>query len=55
MAKLAPAAAEAMQEMVASSIPLGRMGKKGDIALACVYLCRCDVIAAAHSMLVGPS
>lgn len=38
MAKLAPAAVEAMQEAVTSTIPLGRMGRKWDIAMACVYL-----------------
>lgn len=40
MAKLAPGpgGAAAMQEVVTSSIPLGRMGTKWDIAMACVYL-----------------
>jgi hypothetical protein len=27
-----------MEEVVTSAIPLGRMGQKGDIALACVFL-----------------
>ena len=38
MAKLAPAAAEQMAELVASHIPLGRMGRKWDIAQACLFL-----------------
>lgn len=38
MSKLAPGKAGQMAEAVLESIPLGRMGTKGDIALACVYL-----------------
>lgn len=39
MEKLAPGAADAVQAMTESHVPLGRMGDKADIALACVYLC----------------
>lgn len=39
MAKLAPGASEAeMERELAQTIPVGRMGEKSDIALACVYL-----------------
>jgi NAD(P)-dependent dehydrogenase (short-subunit alcohol dehydrogenase family) len=38
MSKLAPGKAGEMAAAVLDSIPLGRMGTKGDIALACVYL-----------------
>jgi NAD(P)-dependent dehydrogenase (short-subunit alcohol dehydrogenase family) len=38
MSKLAPGEEAAMQEVVTSAIPLGRMGEKADIALACVFL-----------------
>ena len=43
MTKLAPAGdegmSEAVKEMVAEVIPLGRMGSKADIGLAAVFLC----------------
>ena len=43
MTKLAPAgdasAAEAVKELVAEVIPLGRMGATADIGLAAVFLC----------------
>eukprot|EP00878_Enallax_costatus_P020564 GHUV01021744.1.p1 GENE.GHUV01021744.1~~GHUV01021744.1.p1 ORF type:complete len:177 (+),score=67.69 GHUV01021744.1:423-953(+) len=38
MSKLAPGEEGAMEEVVSSAVPLGRMGEKTDIALACVYL-----------------
>lgn len=38
MSKLAPADGKSMEDMVAASVPIGRMGQKGDIALTCVYL-----------------
>ncbi|KAK9804870.1 hypothetical protein WJX72_009287 [[Myrmecia] bisecta] len=38
MAKLAPGAEEAMEAEVARQIPVGRMGSKWDIAMACVFL-----------------
>lgn len=36
--KLAPGIAEKAQELVASRIPLGKMGRKWDIAIGCVFL-----------------
>lgn len=38
LAKLAPGSADAMKAAVTSTIPLGRMGRKWDIAMACVFL-----------------
>jgi NAD(P)-dependent dehydrogenase (short-subunit alcohol dehydrogenase family) len=38
MSKLAPGEEASMEQVVTSAIPLGRMGDKSDIALACVYL-----------------
>eukprot|EP00775_Hariotina_reticulata_P002430 gene2430-2734_t len=38
MSKLAPGEEGSMEQVVTSAIPLGRMGDKADIALACVYL-----------------
>jgi hypothetical protein len=43
MSKLAPGsdAAAAVLQKVNSSIPLGHMGRRWDIAMACLFLCRC--------------
>jgi NAD(P)-dependent dehydrogenase (short-subunit alcohol dehydrogenase family) len=38
MSKLAPGEESSMEQVVTSAVPLGRMGDKADIALACVYL-----------------
>jgi len=38
MSKLAPGHETDLQTAVVDSIPIGRMGSKADIALACVYL-----------------
>ncbi|KAF6254760.1 hypothetical protein COO60DRAFT_1538656 [Scenedesmus sp. NREL 46B-D3] len=38
MSKLAPGEEASMEQVVTSAVPLGRMGDKADIALACVYL-----------------
>ncbi len=38
MSKLAPGGEEKMKEMVVASIPIGRMGRKWDIAMAAVFL-----------------
>jgi peroxisomal 2,4-dienoyl-CoA reductase len=39
LTKLAPGEAAALQALWAERIPAGRLGRKGDIALAAVYLC----------------
>jgi 2,4-dienoyl-CoA reductase [(3E)-enoyl-CoA-producing], peroxisomal len=36
--KLAPGAADAASEVIRSRVPLGKMGEKWDVAMACVYL-----------------
>lgn len=38
MSKLAPGKEKDMEAEVARTIPVGRMGERADIALACVYL-----------------
>ena len=38
MSKLAPGEEQSMEEVVRSAVPLGCMGEKQDIALACVFL-----------------
>lgn len=38
MSKLAPTQGRSMEEIVAATVPVGRMGQRSDIALACVYL-----------------
>ena len=38
MSKLAPGMEDTMKDILIESIPIGRMGEKVDIALACVYL-----------------
>lgn len=38
MSKLAPGEEGRMEQVVCSAIPVGHMGDKADIALACVYL-----------------
>lgn len=38
MSKLAPGEEGSMEDVVKSAVPLGRMGEKSDIALACVFL-----------------
>lgn len=39
MAKLAPGASEeAVAKEIARTVPVGRMGERSDVALACVYL-----------------
>lgn len=38
MSKLAPGEEGNMEDVVRATVPLGRMGEKVDIALACVYL-----------------
>mmetsp|Transcript_38799 Transcript_38799/g.86302 ORF Transcript_38799/g.86302 Transcript_38799/m.86302 type:complete len:295 (+) Transcript_38799:45-929(+) len=38
LTKLAPGSEAAVKELVASKVPLGRMGRKWDIAMACVFL-----------------
>ncbi|KAF8072826.1 Peroxisomal 2,4-dienoyl-CoA reductase [Scenedesmus sp. PABB004] len=38
MSKLAPGEEGRMEEVVRAAVPLGRMGEKADIALACVFL-----------------
>lgn len=38
MSKLAPGEEGKMEEVVRAAIPVGHMGEKADIALACVYL-----------------
>lgn len=41
-----------MEQVVTAAVPLGRMGDKGDIALACVYLAssagRCGTMCRGH-------
>ena len=38
MSKLAPGEEGKMEQVVCAAIPVGHMGEKTDIALACVYL-----------------
>ena len=38
MSKLAPGSEKEMRDTVVASIPLGRMGRKADIALTAVFL-----------------
>lgn len=38
MSKLAPGEEGKMEQVVCAAIPVGHMGEKADIALACVYL-----------------
>ena len=38
MSKLAPGSEDKMADIVKAAVPLGRMGERGDIGLACVYL-----------------
>lgn len=38
MSKLAPGEEGGMEQVVTAAIPVGHMGDKADIALACVYL-----------------
>lgn len=39
MTKLAPGKAEQLEQVFKEAIPIGHMGKKWDIAMACVFLC----------------
>lgn len=38
MSKLAPADGTSVDDLIAATIPMGRMGERSDIALTCVYL-----------------
>lgn len=38
MSKLAPGAEDEAKKLIVASVPLGRMGHKWDIAMACVFL-----------------
>lgn len=38
LSKLAPVEGKSMKDIVTASVPIGRMGQRSDIALACVYL-----------------
>lgn len=52
MAKLAPGLSEdLMAQEIAKTIPVGRMGERSDIGLACVYLCSsaADYVSGARS------